>query len=88
MWDIEKGNCLFNFKGHEKQINCISYNPDRKTIASGSSDKIVRVWDMSSGECILTLKGHKSSVNSISYSPDGKHLLLVLRIKQHEYGTR
>ena len=53
-------------------IKAIAYNPDGKTIASGSSDNSIRLWNAQSGETISTLKGHSDWVSSIAYSPDGK----------------
>ncbi len=38
----------------------------RRFIASGSSDKTVRVWDVDTGECVRVLSGHSSWVRSVS----------------------
>ena len=43
-------------------------------IASGSSDRTVRLWDVVTGAEIRTLEGHTRGVDSVSFSPDGKTL--------------
>ena len=59
------------FAGHERQVYGITFSPDGKTIASGSSDKTVRLWNLASGEATIW-RGHTSDVYRGAFSPDGK----------------
>jgi len=43
-------------------------------LASGSSDKTIKLWDVATGSELHTLTGHSSEVNSVTFSPDGKTL--------------
>ena len=43
-------------------------------IASGSSDKTVRLWDVQSGERVRIFIGHTSMILSLAMSPDGRHM--------------
>ncbi|MHA1896392.1 MAG: TIR domain-containing protein, partial [Promethearchaeota archaeon] len=61
-------------KGHTSWVLSVCYSPDGKYIASGSSDKTIKVWEAASGHLVTTLKGHSSSVYSVCYSPDGKYI--------------
>ncbi|OUL35397.1 serine/threonine protein kinase [Nostoc sp. T09] len=54
-------------------INCVSFSPDSKTLASGD-DKIIRLWDLNTQKILATLSGHSQAVKSLAYSPDGKIL--------------
>ena len=58
--------------GHTSSVESVSFSPDGKTIATGSSDDTVRLWDTATGRHLKTLTGHTSSVESVSFSPDGK----------------
>ncbi len=58
--------------GHTGSVRSVCYSPDGKTIATGSSDKTVRLWDVDTGQHLQTLTGHTRSVNSVCYSPDGE----------------
>ncbi|KAF9297290.1 hypothetical protein BGZ88_010473, partial [Linnemannia elongata] len=44
-------------------------------LASGSSDKTVRLWDTSSGNNIFVMKGHTDSISSIAYAPNGQQFV-------------
>ena len=57
--------------GHESGISCIDFSPDGKLIASGSSDKTIKLWNAADGRELLTLYGHTDPVTSITFSPDG-----------------
>src|SRR5262249_44631303 len=48
--------------------------PDGKTLATGSTDRAVRLWDLENGQPRTTLRGHTDTVFSVLFSPDGKTL--------------
>ncbi|RLB09987.1 MAG: hypothetical protein DRG27_03795, partial [Deltaproteobacteria bacterium] len=61
-------------KGHRGYVLSVAFSPDGEILASGSSDKTIRLWDVKTGECIKVLKGHKLDVDSLAFSPDGEIL--------------
>ncbi|MBD2576110.1 WD40 repeat domain-containing protein [Oscillatoria sp. FACHB-1406] len=61
-------------EGHSDVVISISFSPDGKTLASGSSDNTIKLWNIETGKEIRALNGHSESVISISFSPDGKTL--------------
>ncbi len=65
---------LATLKGHASQVGTVAFSPDGKTLASGSSDKSVKLWDAQTRQELATLNGHAEWVYSVAFSPDGKTL--------------
>ncbi|MFN0216593.1 MAG: WD40 repeat domain-containing protein [Saprospiraceae bacterium] len=59
---------------HTEGVYSVAFSPDAKLLASGSSDKTVKLWQMPKGKLEKSLKGHASDVRAVSFSPDGKLL--------------
>jgi WD40 repeat protein len=70
----EADKCAENILAHAEGVQSISFSPDGKWLASGASDKTIKIWEIPSCKLTATLKGHIERVNSISFSPDGKWL--------------
>ncbi|WP_342267925.1 pentapeptide repeat-containing protein [Candidatus Tisiphia endosymbiont of Empis tessellata] len=59
---------------HNAPVYCLSYSPDGKYLASGSTDNTVKIWDAKNGKLLQNLEGHTWYIKCIRYSPDGKYL--------------
>jgi WD40 repeat protein len=56
-------------------IRSVAFSPDGQTLASGSSDSLVRLSDVATGDELGTpLVGHTNSVERVAFSPDGRVL--------------
>ncbi|KAJ5640438.1 G-protein beta WD- 40 repeats containing protein [Penicillium herquei] len=60
--------------GHSGRVYTLAFSPDGNTIASGSSDRTIKIWDATAGNCQETLHGHLREVSTLVFSPDGKML--------------
>ena len=65
---------LHNIVADRKKVHSISSSPDRKLLATGGGEGIVRIWDAENGTKLAELKGHEKTIYSVAWSPDGRFL--------------
>ncbi len=75
LWDLSTGATARDYKGHESWVRDAVFDPNGKTLVSGSWDKTVRVWDIDKDQPVQTLREHKDNVEAVALSTDGKWLL-------------
>jgi WD40 repeat protein/tRNA A-37 threonylcarbamoyl transferase component Bud32 len=66
--------CVDTLTGHSNVIQSVAISADSAILASGSSDKTIKVWDLGTGELRHTLRGHSLCIFSLAISPDGQTL--------------
>ncbi|EJD05297.1 WD40 repeat-like protein [Fomitiporia mediterranea MF3/22] len=58
------------------KAGCRFWSVDGTRVASGSSDKTLRIWDIATRQTISgPFKGHEDWVYSVAFSPDGRHVV-------------
>jgi WD40 repeat protein len=55
--------------GHKKEVSCLAYSPDGRSLATGSFDRSVRMHDLAASASAFLDHGHK--VHHVAFSPDG-----------------
>ncbi len=73
IWGIARGGIKIKetLKGHAGEVFAVAYSPDpnQKMIASGSSDKTVKIWKPDEARQGPNLIGHSDVVETIAFSP-------------------
>lgn len=73
VWSIESGLSLADSR-QTGAVYAIAVSPDNSTLATGGSDKIVRLWNAKTLSQKLPLQGHAGPIYSLSFNPTGKRL--------------
>jgi WD40 repeat protein len=79
-----KKDTLSDFKSlhlmqHQGSVNCLAISPDGTILASGSSDKTIKLWELPAGRLLNTLEGHSSDIVSLAINPNGTLLVSAER---------
>jgi WD40 repeat protein len=96
LWDATSGNLVREFKpfaekgfekGHQDQVFCAAITKDGKFIASGSSDRRIKLWNAADGTVVRefanpNIKGepnqsHPGGIYQLRFTPDEKYLVSV-----------
>jgi WD40 repeat protein/serine/threonine protein kinase len=74
LWNFSQWRDPGALTGHTKEVWCLAFSPDGRSLASSSDDGTLKIWDVASGREQRTLTGHVSLVAAVAYSPDGTRL--------------
>jgi len=61
--------------GSKNSIYSLAINQNGTLVASGSTEKVIRLWDPRSRQKLLKLRGHTDNVKSLLFSKNGNMLL-------------
>jgi WD40 repeat protein len=73
LWRLYHGE-QSRLRGHTEVVTTVAFSPDDRLLASGSTDRTVKLWDVTTGKMVGSLAGHTASVTAVAFSPDGKLL--------------
>ncbi len=70
VWNTQTAH-LSELRGHDRSINAIEIDTERRRFASASDDALVRLWSGSAFETLIELEGHGDWVRDVAFAPDG-----------------
>ena len=77
-WTSPPENFWKRSRGHADAVRAVEFSPDGRTLASGSSDRTVRLWNVPTRRELMQLDPGSvelGPVYSLAFSPDGTQLL-------------
>lgn len=74
LWNLEDGQLIGRFRGHDDTLYAARMSPDGRTVATASYDGRIILWDTEKAEAVGELTGHNGAVYDIAFSPDGEVL--------------
>ncbi|KAK3097407.1 hypothetical protein FSP39_009376 [Pinctada imbricata] len=75
IWDIRTSEKFMTLKGEKHEVTRIAKSPDRRHIAVGYQDGMIRIFDLHNGETTVNFSGHKSAVTALCYDQRGLRLV-------------
>lgn len=69
--DLETGECVATFEGHEQTVSAVALSGDGRLAMSGGWDRTVRVWETDTGKCRHVLQPG-GTVSSVAMAADGR----------------
>ncbi len=57
-----------------RQLVRVASSPSGQLLATGHSDRAIRIWDSETGAELTCLQGHDGTVQALAFSPDGQTL--------------
>lgn len=75
IWDLRTGEKFNSLKGDKHEVTALAKSPDKKHIAVGYNDGMIKVFDVTSGDVAVNFSGHKSTITALKYDHQGMRLV-------------
>ncbi|HWL09252.1 MAG TPA: c-type cytochrome domain-containing protein [Planctomicrobium sp.] len=73
LWEVETGKRVAEWNDlHTDAVLCLEFSQDGTRLASGASDKLVKVTDVATGKMTHLFEGHTHHALGVSFRADGR----------------
>jgi len=76
IWQVGQTTPKYDLRGHQAEVNQISWDVTKKYLASCSDDRTVRIWTPFDNNEHIILQGHTAHVYTVKWSPNDPKLLI------------
>lgn len=80
LWDLETGEEVRRFEGHNDEVTTVTFNPSGERLLTGSTDRTMRLWDVETGDQIGIYRRHLGKVVDVAFHPSEENLAVSLAI--------
>jgi len=56
-------------------VHAVALSPDKRLLATGGEDGLIRVWEVETGETVVTLEGSTAGICGVDWTADGQKLV-------------
>lgn len=79
LWDMNTGEWVRRFEGHEDDVVCAAFTPDNQQAITGSMDGTAIIWDVATGRELHAFHRQArlsaTGITSVAFSKDGKRAM-------------
>ena len=79
IWDADSGKERFVLRGHEDEVDWVSFDPSGTRLVTAGDDATVRIWSASDGRCLTILDRLPSPTVTAQFTPDGRDVIAADR---------
>ncbi|MGI8977634.1 MAG: WD40 repeat domain-containing protein [Pirellulaceae bacterium] len=74
VFDLEKGELLFELKGHARAVQAVAFRPDGKELATAGADGVIRLWDPEGKEVTSITANLSGPLSALAWAADNRTL--------------
>ncbi|HEY9811808.1 MAG TPA: WD40 repeat domain-containing protein [Halomicronema sp.] len=78
IWDLQTAKLLKTLNAHCGSVRSIAISPDKKTLATSSTEKTIKLWNLETGQLETILTGHYDPIVNLAPNLNSKTLDLSL----------
>ncbi|MDH5367182.1 MAG: caspase family protein [Cyclobacteriaceae bacterium] len=75
LWDMKSGLITQKFVGHQGHVYAVTFDKNKKWVATASADRTARLWDIKTGKELKSFQGHSDVVTSVDFINNDQYLI-------------